>query len=353
MEAAYDAVEAAQATAEPAAATPEPAATTEAATPAESPEGRARDEKGRFAPGAAKGESSPPPPAAKTQEGVAAPAVAIGTPPAPVVEVRAPQSWKPDVRELVSRLPPEFRPILDEANRRERETQLAMQRASEAQRGLEPLLRSVQPFVQGLQQRGFDPAQIVGNMLRTEQALSNPDERVRANVIAQALKQYGVGVETLAAAIDGQPRQTQQQAIDPQQIVQQAKAELLREIEQQRIQQASSAASNEIESFAPQAEFLDDVRMTAAAILQSAAEAGVAKTLKEAYEEACWADSRIRGIYQQREASKKAATGAQATQRAHAAASSVKSQPGGGNGTTPLGDSWREHLEASWDKLSQ
>lgn len=320
---------------------------------------KARDEKGRFVPAsAAKGNPAVRSPGAGAQEGVVPPPPAvIGAPPPttpPASVFKPPQSWNPQARELAAKLPAEFHPILEEASRRERETSVAIQRATETTRQVEPLLRAIQPYAQALQSRGMDVTQVVGNFLRTEQALSSPDERVRAQILAQAMPQYRVSVEALAAALDGMqaPVQGQQtQSIDPQQIIQQAKAEFTRELQQQRFQQATESSTAEIEAFAPQAEFLDDVRETTAALLETAARQRVALSLKDAYDQACWADPRIRGILQQREASKQAATGAQATQRAHAAASSVKSRPGGIGNNAPLGDSPREHLEASWNRI--
>ena len=53
--------------------------------------------------------------AAQAKAGVeaAAPAPAPAVEPAPI---KAPQSWKPQMRELAQKLPAEFRPLLEEVN---------------------------------------------------------------------------------------------------------------------------------------------------------------------------------------------------------------------------------------------
>ncbi len=328
------------------------------ATPAERP----RDAQGRFVPGEAV------PPAAKPEApaGVSAPATAIGhqpapTPAAPVptLEIKAPQSWKAEEKALWDKLPPEARSVIV---RRERQMEAGAQQALQAQRAVEPLLRVVQPHLQGLQARGLAPAQVISNMLQTETALSHPDERVRAQVFAQALKSYRVGVEALAAAIDGASAgQPQQAAIDPAAVARQA-AEMVRaELGQQRMQTALQSAQSEyskIESgewgeFVAHPDFGDSIKLKAAAILEADASAGVDKGLSQAIEEACWAVPEVRKILQQREASKQAATSQEATQRARVAASSVRSSPTGPAGAGgPQDDSWRAHLEAAWDKAS-
>ena len=352
LSAAFDAVEAGEPQAAPSEETAPAGPETAAEEPAAAPTA-GRDDKGRFAPGAAaKGNAAPKLTVPGAQAGVAPPAVAIGTvatPPASVPDPwsRAPQSLRPEAREKWASVPPE---VQQEIHRRERDTAVAMQRASESQRLVEPLMRAVQPYAQALQARGQSPDQVIGNMLRTEQALSHPDERMRANVLAQALKTYSVSVESLAAALDGAPHQQTQQAINPQEIIRQARDEFARDLQAQRTASASQSAAAEIESFTPAAEFLDDVRDMAADLLESSARRGIALSLQDAYEQACWSSPGIRKVLQQREASKQAATGTRATQRARAAAVSVRSTPGGSASSAPPGESWREHLEAAWDK---
>jgi len=331
--------------------------------PAVESAGRTRDDKGRFVSGEAAKQAKP-----EAQAGVAAPPVAIGQQPAkppetqstpPASVLKPPQSWKPGVRELATKLPPEFAPLLEEANRRERDFLINHQKTVEMQRQIDPILRAVQPYQQGLLQRGARVEEVIGNFLRTEQALSSPDPRTRAQVLAQAITTYRVPVDLLAQALDATPAPVQgqpSQSIDPQQIIAQAKEEIRRELEQTRWQAATQNASADIESFvsSKSPEFwTEDIQYSTGVILQAATDRGIAMSLEQAYEQACWADPEIRGVFQQREASKKAATNVQATQRAHAAASSVKSQPGGP--TAPPGpedDSWRAHLEHAWSKAA-
>lgn len=314
----------------------DPLAASDAAPPAEAAaepkpdaEGRVRGKDGKFA-------------------SAAAPAASAAAPPPPVVDqpwAKAPQSLKPEAREEWAKVPPALQ---QEIHRRERETTGALQRASETTRAAEPLLRAVQPFAQALAARGQQPAEVVSNFLRTEQMLSHPDERTRAQVIASALGTYKVSVQALADAIEAGPaQQPAAQGLTPQavqQMVQQA-------LGQREVQGAQSRAQAEIAAFAgnPKNEFVNDLKPAMAAMIQG----GVASDLQSAYDAACWADPRIRGIIQQRTASKQAATGAQATQRARAASSSIRSSPAGtSNGVAPADDSWGAHLETAWDKAA-
>lgn len=294
-------------------------------------DGRVRGPDGKFA-------------SVKPAEGVKTTAAPIGT--TPPVE---PQPWqkplqslKPEAREKWASVPPE---VQQEIHRRERETAMAIQRASESTRQAEPILRAIAPFAQQLAARGQAPEQVIGNFLRTEQALSHPDERQRASVLMQAMRTYGVSVEALATAIEGGQAPAAQQQIDPQALVQQAVQGVLGHLGQQSQQTANQQAATALEAFSAsgKAEFLEDLRPTMAAMIK----AGLATDLQSAYDAACWADPRIRGIIQQREASKKAANATASTQRARAASTSVKSDPGGlQNGKAPLGDSWEDHIRA-------
>lgn len=332
---AADAAPPAEVEAAPAEAAPveEPAADPE--TPPEpkpDADGRVRGPDGKFA-------------SVKPAEGVKATAAPIGTL-APVAEQqpwqKPLQSLKPEAREKWASVPPE---VQQEIHRRERETAMAIQRASESTRQAEPILRAIAPFAQQLAARGQVPEQVIGNFLRTEQALSHPDERQRASVLLQAMRTYGVSVEALASAIEGGQAPATQQQIDPQALVQQAVQGVLGHLGQQSQQTANQQAATALEAFSAsgKGEFLEDLKPTMAAMIK----AGLATDLQSAYDAACWADPRIRGIIQQREASKKAANATASTQRARAASTSVKSDPGGlQNGKAPPGDSWEEHLLA-------
>jgi len=344
----------AAANAEPAAETPievpdgkitgnDPLAASDAAPEVEAPapepkpdaDGRVRGPDGKFAP------KTPP------AEEVKGPAQPSGQPPPPPVATepwqKPPQSFKPEAREEWAKVPPALQ---QEIHRRDRDHAVAIQRFTEQQRQVEPIMRAVQPFAQGLTQRGQSVPEVVSNFLRTEQALSHPDERVRAQVVAQALGTYRISVEALAAVLDAGPAAHQQpapQSLGPDQV-----AQIVQSVLGQREQQsAHQRAQAEIASF--QGEFLEDLKPAMAAMIQG----GVAKDLQSAYDAACWADPRIRGILQQRSASTQAAKATASTQRAKLASSSVKSSPGSPTNGAPLDDSWEAHLSAAWDRQSQ
>jgi hypothetical protein len=86
-------------------------------------------------------------------------------------------------------------------------------------------------------------------------------------------------------------------------------------------------AQRELQEFiaSGEAEFYEDVKPLMGKLFQ----AGVVKNLKEAYNAAVKLNPETASVLQQREAAKQANAATASTQRARAAASSVKSQPAG------------------------
>jgi hypothetical protein len=319
-----------EAAAEPVAAVETPAPAVEAAEPAPAPAaGPVRDESGRFAAKEPNGVVTPaplgaPPPAANPTPPAAA-AVPVPKPP---------QSWKAAEREEWEKIPAGAQQAI---LRREREAELSLRKAADAGKITDVLA----PYEQALRAEGRDPRQHVESLLRTERALASGSIPQRAQVAAGLLKSYGLttdeALKAVAAALDGQPAQAASPPIDPEAI----ERRVMARIEQQ---QQQSQLSNQVRDFiATEPEFLGDVQAAMVGLYKQ----GVAKTLPEAYEKACWADPEVRKILQQREASKQAATGAQATQRAQRAASSVKPTPGGSLIPSPeAGESIRDDIRA-------
>lgn len=338
--------------------------------------GRERDAEGRFVakkPGAA---SSGTPPVKATSSGAQAGA-ASGAPPgaaapqaaAPVVPpapvLKPPQSWKPAVRELAAKLPPEFRPILEEAVRRDREAAVALQARAEAEKGAGAWGEVVRPYEAQFRQAGVAPEAYVGDLLRTAHALTYGNAQQQGEVLAGIILQYG-GHLLKADSVDeqGNPsapldrmlvaRMRGQQA-QPQQAPQPQfdKEALLQEVEQRMqatVQQRVAEA--ELVKIAPELEYIEDLKDDMARLF----EAGLATNYKEAYALALQLpkNSDTLGLVRQKEAATSAANAQASTQRARAASSSVSNKPGGAGGSAPPGDDddWDAHLNASWDRAA-
>src|SRR5262245_62547457 len=133
----------------------------------EPPAARERDEQGRFV------KSETPPPEKTAQEPAAGrpleppegkpPAAAV--PPAPPPEaLKAPSSWRPDVREKWGVVPPE---VQQEIHRRENELQHVLQVSSEARKFVDAFERTVSPYQVFIRAENSTPLQAIDNLMQT------------------------------------------------------------------------------------------------------------------------------------------------------------------------------------------
>lgn len=319
---------------------------------------RTRDEVGRFAKG--KGDEKKPdqaPAAQKAQQKPVVPTPVRPTqagaiaPPQPVAAaepIKAPQSWKPAAREHFARLPPE---VQAEVMRREKETAIALQESAPARKEVEAWRQAVAPFEAQIRAEGGEPIQAVHSLLQTAAALRGPN---KVAVVANLIRSFGVPLQELDAALAGEapPPQGQQ----PAQFRDPRFDEFLGTLQQaqtQKRQAQQQRAAADVQAFAKENEFFDDVRYEMQAFMTSAAERKVAMTLQEAYNRACWGNDEVRAILQQREAAKAANVQVASTQQARAAASSLKSQPTGGVGGGSKPNSRRAAIEAAAEALSK
>lgn len=303
---------------------------------AEAPKSDGRDERGRF-----KTKDAKPPVAPETTaEATAEPAQGIQ--PGPKAEPkaapqeRAPASWRPDVREHWSRLPPEVRA---EVARREREMQATLQDTAEARRFSEQLQNVIRPYEMFIKAENSNPLQAIDNLMSTAAKLRTGTAPELAQLVAGMVKQFGVGrfgqtfIEQLDSALAGEvprvdPVQSQVQQALQQQLApvtqfmsqfQQAQA-----AQQQRMQQE---AVSEVQTFIERAEFGEDVREEMADLLEVAQRRGRELSLTDAYKQACLTNPRVRAVLEQRAKAKGAQQLTGAAQRARAAAVSVSGAP--------------------------
>lgn len=340
----------------------EPVAEAAPAVEAEAPvkdertaEERARDDKGRFAPkkdepkatvsgippkpapiGAQAGAAAPPP---------TAPPASVPAPEKPA-ELQAPRAWRAIGREAWAKVPPEAQ---REIVRREHETAQVLQAAAEHRHIAESFKAAVAPYERIFAREGVDTLKGIQSLLPAVQALQEGTPQRKAQVLAQIARAYHVDIGELDSALAGQQQAPQQQQLDPQTIIRQAKEEFAREFEEKRQALAVEREAQAVEAFSAKAEFLDDVRDDMADLLEGAARRGVALTIEEAYDRACHMNPEIRRVLQQREVA--ANVGSQtSTQRAKAASSSVRSSPSGGHFVAPSGgrieDDIREVMES-------
>lgn len=330
-------------------AAPEPVAAAEPQETAAEADQRARDGKGRFAP---KAEAKPVEKTAPEPAKKAAPAPAKAAPVAPPVTpppvdahpVKAPQSWKPAVRELAAKLPAEFRPILDEVHRRETETARVLQETSEARKTVEQVRATLQPFEGLARSQGMDAMQYAGSVMQTAAALHMGTPQQKAGIVAQLISVYGIDVDAVNAVMQGQAP-AQRSAPAPQQDV----SRIVEQEFQRRMQAASEQkATSDWEAFQATApEFLDDVKEDMREILELAGRQGRNMTYQQAYDRAVKLNENVAPVLEARRAAEAARAKAPTVQRSKAAAVSIKATPAAAVTRSTGPRSLREDIEAA------
>ncbi len=257
----------------------------EEAAPAETPESRARDEKGRFAP-KDKVEAKPSEGAA---EAPAQPAEVTQPDPAPA-PVEAPRNFTADIKAKFAALPPEAQAIVNEVEKaREAEYTRRSQEIAEYRRTADPLVEAVRPFADYLSQIapqvGQTPVGMISSILAAEYQLRTAPLPQRYQAFVQLAQQYGIDPAAFAGGqVPAQPQPTQNYA-DPrlhQQLaeLQQWRVEQQREKElQHSVQQIDAFSAEKDEAGQAKHPYFDRVRHVMASIIQS----GQADNLNDAY----------------------------------------------------------------------
>ncbi|QSQ14051.1 hypothetical protein [Myxococcus landrumensis] len=304
------------------------------------------------------------PPTAKPAPANGAPAAATPASPEPAKaagpELKAPQSWRPAVREKWAALDPDVR---SEVVRREKEMTHAHQQNAQHKHVSERFQETVNPYLAMIQAEGADPYKAVGSLLQTAAALRTAPPQYRAQLVAGLVQQFSIPIDALDAALAGQapPQGQQQQApMDPEALLRQAEqraeARMMERLKQQSTTLAQSKANQEMEAFlaSGDTEFLDDVRETMGILMSAASQRGVALPLRDAYNLAVQQHPELSKVLQSRQQQQAQAQQATATQaattRAKAAASSVQTRPVGGAPAKPT--SLRGDIEAAMGALS-
>jgi hypothetical protein len=334
-------------------ATDDPPANAPAAT------GRARDASGRFATG------SPPAPAPAPDvattgnlQAQAAPNLThqngvpnAGTAPAPS-ELKAPASWRPEIREKWASIPPD---VQAEVHRREYEAQRVLQTSAGQRQFVEAFEKLMQPYEMFIRAENSNPLQAVDNMMRTAAQLRVGTPAAKVEIVAGIIKNFGIDLPALDAVLAGQ--------ISPQQLAQRQPApirdprvdQMLFEQQNARRQQdqfADQAIRHGLSEFATKHEFYGDVANTMADIVEIQTRQGRPVDIEQVYQQACQMNPSVSTILQQRAQAQNTGTQRAAVLRAKRAAVSVKGDSTPHGATIPKNDSVRAAIEAAWDTSS-
>ena len=252
---------------------------------------------------------------------------------------RAPQAWRPEVREHWAQLP---EPVRAEIARRESEHARFIQESSEARKTAETLMKTIAPYEAFIRAENSNPIQAIDNLMSTAARLRTGTAPELAQMVAGLVKQFGVGrfgngfIEQLDSALAGQtPVQDPQQAAIEQVLNQRLAPvqQMLTQFQQAQLAQqqaAQQSAQNEVADFLSKAEFGEDVREDMADLMETATRRGQNLSLADAYKKACLMNDNVRAVIAQRVRAQGAQQGTQAAQKARSAAVQV-------SGSAPMG----------------
>jgi hypothetical protein len=304
---------------------------------------RTRDASGRFAPkGKAATQTTTQTKAPKEVTGAPSPTDAIPPtvsgdssktlPPQPGAQsetLRPPQSWTPAAREAFAKAPPE---VQREVAKREREIAAALQEAAPTKRFRQEVEQAFAPFQEVARTLGVqNPIALGVQAAQVATRIATGPAHIAAREIAQLIQSRpDLQLDLINAHLSGEAgqRPTQPQAFDPEMVARQAEERVFQRLQQQREQHLAVSVQQEIAEFDadPANEYAQDprVRGLMSAILRNPLYKG---SIKDAYQQALWANDDTRAILQQRAAAEQAKASQASTQRARAAATSIQSQP--------------------------
>jgi hypothetical protein len=312
---------------------------------------RARDASGKFARAEKTATEAPKP--AQAAPSVTAPPKPSGTPASstpiplagePSVALKPPQNWRATAKDHWGKLPPE---VQQEAVRIHHETRQAFDENANFRKVHQALQEAIAPFEGHLRATGANPLEAIQGAMRMQYTLERGSPQQKQAAFAQAFRASGLSIDQLAEAIDGQPSQgqpqSQQQPMDVATLKQQVLQEITQTFQAQQAESRNRKAAEEVAAFAANAEaypHFQQVQEEMRILQLASAQAGRRLSLEDAYNKAVRLDPELSQYEEQRKASVAANAQVASTQRALAAASSVKSQPAA-DGPTPQSDSVR------------
>lgn len=304
-------------------------------------EGRARDEKGRFAaketPEEAPAIDETPEVKAETAPEEEAPVEASPAPP---------NGWTAEAKEKWHELPAEVQAAVA---KRELDVAKFTSKSDEERQFGRDMYKAVNPYLAQIQAEGGTPQGAVQSLLNTAYLLRTGSPDQKRQMLLQTAKQFGVDLSDIESAPEIDPK------IAPlYQKINQLEGMLTQQT-QAGEQQLQTEVQSEVDAFAsdPANSHFEEVEGYMAALLQS----GKASDLKDAYDQACWASPGVRAtLLAQRWASEEQKRRADAKAKAEAAKRKGSSLIGGpgvtSSSTAPEDRSIAEELRHNMAALS-
>ncbi len=269
----------------------------------------------------------------------------------------APASWRPAAREGWAQLSPDVR---REIHRRELDVSSGLQDAGGARRSQERLDGFATTYGAAMAAEGVsDPLDAAEGLFRTAAQLRLGTPQEKAERMAQLISHYAVDVNLLDSSLakhiqNGAAAPGAAAVLDPAVQAQlQPMQDFIAEL-QGRLADVdrgtNAAAEQSVEAFRENAEFLNELRLPMADLLDTAGSNNLPMTLQEAYDVACQMHPEIRAVLAQRGA---ATAGQQTAQRlagkVATAGASVHAPPAGESVPASNGDMRGDILRAMAD----
>ena len=200
---------------------------------------------------------------------------------------KAPSTWRKEVAEKWATLPPEVRA---EVERRESDIHKGIEQYKQAAQFAHSMDKAISPYYETIQKLGISPEKAVSELMAADNRLRNGAPQEKLAYFSQLAAGYGIDIQALASG------EYQQYQPDPTVSALQKQVQDLsgwRQQQESAVQmQAQQQLDSEIAKFAsdPNHKHFETVKAHMAALLQ----AGVATDLKEAYEQAVYANQHTR-----------------------------------------------------------
>lgn len=264
--------------------------------------------------------------------------------------IKAPVGWSPKARQYWSKLPREVQELVAA---REQEVTDVIANTKAARQTHDAFTQLANSYAPVLAAEGVDPMQATQSLFQTVAQLRMGTPAQKAEVIAELIGNYDVDIGTLDAVLTdqpvGDPEEERLNAMFEQRFGPMLQAmQGMQGMQQHAAEQRDAAARDEVVAFSEKAEFLDDVRLQMADLIDMAHARGQQMTLEQAYDVACRAHPEISAIMQEREKAERIKGAAQSVEEKRKAASSLsgrKTGAGGKDGNLSLRDS----LSDAWD----
>lgn len=280
--------------------------------------------------------------------------------PAPAVNDRAPNSWKPAIREHWGKLPAEVRA---EITQRELSIQQELTRTGQVRKFAQDFATVVNPYSHLIRAQNSTPLQAVQNLMQTAAGLMQGNQEQKARIVSEIIANYGVDVQTLDHVLS-------QGAYNPHNVMHPQTAAVpqwatpifgfmdkVQKMQEQQQQQMQIEADQAIEALSTKP-FFDDLREDMADIMEFAANKGKKMTIEKAYEQALIMRPDLKKIIDQRKLAENnrnpVSEAAAVLARARKASSSVKGAPAGDKAGAPNGKlTRRQQIAQAWNDQEQ